>query len=292
MRARFVGLVLIAMVAAMPVVAADARTDNRSKPVIVLHGLDLRMPPAPCGWMNPTAPKLRSFGHYGAAIVGYYASPNCDAVVNADGSHTSHYPTGHSGGGHTSQTDIRHLGYHLAWFIWNRYSSRGVPVDILAHSMGGLVARYALAATAQHVAGFPSYLLVEDAVTLGTPHRGFAAAGCSPSVLECSQMLPTSSLMTWLAVNAGNPQGSGGTDWTTIGSKSDSLVPATSATGMSAAHSALYSYPRMSHDGLISDTSDANDAVVDYRNGAVSATAVLAPRIMRWDDRSLFYGGW
>jgi hypothetical protein len=292
MRARLGAVLLVMVAAALPVAPAHARTDNRSKPVIVLHGLDLRVPSAACEWMNGTAPTLRRLGHAGAAIVGYYTTTKCNDTVMGYGSHGTHYPSGHSGTGHTAQADIRHLGYHLAWYIWTRYSASGIPVDIVAHSMGGLVARYALAGTAMHLTGFPPYLLLEDAVTLGTPHRGFVNAGCPTSVLECSQMRPNSTLLAWLAAYAPDPQGRDGSDWTTIASSADEVVPPTSATGMSAPHAAVYTWPRMTHDDLIADRSDASDAVVDYRNGTVNRTAVLAPHIMHWEDRSLVYGGW
>jgi len=52
--------------------------------------------------------------------VGYYVEDvNCDASIDDAGSHSLHYASGHQGDGHTTGTNIRHLGYHLAWWIYD-----------------------------------------------------------------------------------------------------------------------------------------------------------------------------
>jgi hypothetical protein len=49
-------------------------------------------------------------------------------------------------------------------------------------------------------------------------------------------MEPGSSLIAWLKSSAKNPQGTGGTDWTNIGSHGDLIVQEDTATGMSVPH--------------------------------------------------------
>ncbi len=91
--------------------------------------------------------------------------------MNCTGSHT--YWFGHSGTTHSNNTSIRHLAWHLANYIATNFTARDLVVDVVAHSMGGLMIRYALAK--QGVDSFPR-LKVEDVVTLGSPHNGASFA--------------------------------------------------------------------------------------------------------------------
>ena len=190
----------------------------------------------------------------------YWADRNCGTgsdAIYSHGSHGSHHATsaGHVGAGHTNNADIRHLGYHTAWYIYDRYSSRGIPVNVIAHSMGGLLLRWALYGTwmrARGVSGwgdFPPFLIVRNAVTYGAPHRGSKfkgwqqrAGGAGCNKVQCGQMAKNSDFSGTLRndTNTHNPQGRGGTDWTIIGSERDRIVPASSGTGMRAAHKVTY----------------------------------------------------
>ncbi|HEX7168280.1 MAG TPA: hypothetical protein VF230_14975, partial [Acidimicrobiales bacterium] len=166
-------------------------------------------------------------------------------------------------------------------------------VDIVAHSMGGLIARYALAQVARRHADFPPYLYVEDAVTLGTPHSGTGwASWCWTT--QCEQMRPGSSFVNWLGTNAPNPQGSGGTDWTAVGSYNDEIVSESSAVAMSASHKVLYlPSADVVHSDYYIDTTDARTADVNYNDYGGSWYAWYdAPWAVRWSDFSLLYGSW
>jgi hypothetical protein len=159
--------------------------------------------------------KFQALGWTGSLhSVAYYAGDtNCNIRI-ASGS---------------NNTSIKEYGRLLAWEIYNRYSRNGRSVDIVAHSMGGLVARAAITGTARQLSGWPPYIYVEDAVTIGTPHngtRGYAGV-CSALYTACAEMLPGSSFLDWLADNA---QAAGGTDWTMIGTEDDDIVPVASAT--------------------------------------------------------------
>jgi triacylglycerol esterase/lipase EstA (alpha/beta hydrolase family) len=129
-----------------------------------------------------------------------------------------------------NQTSIREYGRQLAWEIHDSYSWNGRSVDIVAHSMGGLVARAAISGTAKERGknGWPKYIYVEDVVTIGTPHNGTRgwASVCFLSTV-CKEMLPGSAFLKSLAHNA---QATGGTDWTMIGTEDDDIVPVASAT--------------------------------------------------------------
>ena len=58
-------------------------------------------------------------------------------------------------GAATTDRPIQDIARDLAIYIDANYTSRGRPVDIIAHSMGGLVARVALLGSAQGWDGSP-----------------------------------------------------------------------------------------------------------------------------------------
>lgn len=279
---------------------AEARTDNRSKPIIFVHGLDaFGTAGTDCNMWNNMQSRLVSWGQTGTMVkLKYYTGDtNCTETLDTHGSHSKHYASdAHDGAGtsHTADASIRHLGYHLAWYIYDRFSSRGVTVDLVGHSMGGLIIRYALAQTQLHNVDFPPYLYVEDVVTLATPHQGSNWSAWCFLALECNEIFPTSSFMSWIATNAQNPQASGGTDWTAIASYDDTYVSEGSGTGMDANHKVRYlGSMNLDHSDYYNDTSDTRDADVEYwdRPGPWYSW-YDAPHAVRWTDYALTYGTW
>ncbi len=235
--AALVALLVVGMLPGL----AEARTNNRTKPVLFIHGLDaFGDPGADCAsYWNDMERKFRDWGHTGPLIeLSFYRyDTNCDHTINHHGSHSRHYASGHySTGGHGANTDIRHLAYHLGWYIYSHFTSEGRTVDVVAHSMGGLIIRYALAQVQRGHVAFPPRLLVEDAVTMGTPHRGARALVYLCPYTQCDQMEPGSGFIGWLADHAPEPDGAGGTDWSAFGSHADNLVDEDSAVGMAACH--------------------------------------------------------
>lgn len=119
------------VLAAFGAAAAEARTDNRSKPIVFVHGLDaFGEAGVNCaGTWGTMANRLAQFGHTGTkATVAYYGGDtNCTHNLGLHGSHSKHYPRtdahNSTGGRHDMDADIRHLGYHLAWLIYSRGSS-------------------------------------------------------------------------------------------------------------------------------------------------------------------------
>jgi hypothetical protein len=303
MRKRVVLVVSIAAALILGSVSpADARTNTRSKPIIFVHGLDAFFSSgSDCNSWNTMTSRLQTWGWTGTMMkLKYYAfDSNCSHALDHHGSHATHY-------GGTSEHDvddpsshgfdsrIEHIAYHLAWFIYDHYSKNGIVVDAVGHSMGGLILRYAIAQSARNHSSFPPYLYVEDVATLGTPHTGTDwAHGCWWAD-QCGQMTPGSSFMNWLASYAPNPQESGGTDWTTVGSNNDDFVSSGSATGMDATHRVKYlSNMNVEHGDYLVDTSDSRTADVNYwdRPGPWYAWND-APYSVRWTDFALYYGTW
>lgn len=293
---------LVAVVAGITVmavpVAAQSRTDDRDKPVIFLHGLN---PIGGLGWPCPLAwqPMEDAMIGWGwnrdsMVDVKYYANDSdCTASIDGHGSHSAH--NGNAGNhdffnpsSHTADTPIEHLGYHLAWFIYDNYTSNGQAVDLVGHSLGGLIVRSMLTDEERQDPDFPPELLVEDAVTLETPHGGVWLTALCGFTRQCRQMIPGSRFMRSLAQN---PQGSGGTDWTAVGSYLDPLVPASTAVNMWARHRLKYSSPIYEHVLPLWDQSDSRDAHIDRsENGGGWTRVTNAPHSIRETDLALTFG--
>jgi pimeloyl-ACP methyl ester carboxylesterase len=303
-------MLAVVIVGAMPAVAA-ARTDNRSKPVVFVHGLDaVGDPGVSCtSTWDDMRSAFRTYGYTGALdAVGYYEYDSaCDHSINSSGgSPGSWYPSGHyADGGHGANTNIEHLGYHLAWYVYDRYSSKGTTVDLVGHSMGGLIIRYAVAGVQRGLSGFPPKLLVEDAVTIASPHGGARAGVWLCPYTECDQMHAGSSLLKWMESNAWNPQAYGGTDWSSMGSDQDNYVAADRAVGENTSHSGTLYFgschkvwyrdgTNLEHSDFLHRTGDAADYSV-YRvsptqcGGSMVADSTYH-RPVRQTDYALVYG--
>jgi len=203
------------------------RQDGRSEPVYFVPGHTSAIGHNCSGeyWRDAMA-ALRGWGWTGDFhTIGFYANDvNCSDQV----------------GRHDRGTGIEVLGREVAWDIYNGYSMYGVSVDAIGHSMGGLILRAAIHGTQARWAGYPPFLLVEDAVTLGTPHLGtpwaLNVAFCG-TVVQCVQMREGSDFLNSLGQN---PQSRQGTDWTAIGSEDDLVVQIDSATGIAVGHRTKY----------------------------------------------------
>jgi hypothetical protein len=342
-RAHVSGVALVLLTAAllMGSRAAFAFSPSRSFDVVLLHGYA----PTGCPGTNvasdwqPLAADLGEDGWTGVTHeIGYYA---CDAGVPAadwiDAHHrpgasphgeyfaecraNPEFPDCQAGGwqsheasaaegttSHNRNTDIRHLAYHLAWYLWDNFSSRGVNVQVAAYSMGGLLARWALYATQDHAVGtdpatgqyvFPPRLLVHNVVTLGTPHNGSFLAflrGVAPSV-QADELTPGSTFLGQLNVN-GAPRAAEGTDWTVIGAEDtgvsgDGVVASRSATSMCCTdvHRVVYYRPIIIHIGpstYADQTGEDQNATICYANPSPLVRAANVPNVGSMVDRALF----
>ena len=157
-------------------------------------------------------------------------------------------------GSGSPNTPIEAIGRELATDVYQTYSSKGIPVALVGHSMGGLVVRSAVAQAGS--TGGPPFLLVPRAVTIDSPHGGTdALRGCP--LTQCDEMHFGSTFLQQLEQD---PQGRGGTVWTLFGSDGDHLVTPASAMGMQAAYRFLYERPSYGHGPIHHDASNATDA--------------------------------
>ncbi len=270
----------------------------RTTPVLFVHGLSFGLGRAgkDCNDWDTMTERYRSYGHDGPLVtIKYYDSDrNCSHAIShhpdiAD-RHLRWYASGHKDGHHTNDTDIRHLAYHLAWYINDHWGSQ-TNVEVVAHSMGGLIMRYALSQTGKP--GWPALLMVTHVTTLGTPHRGSGDANyCQFGSYQCKQMKPTSEFMHWMKLNVQNPQGYPSTDWTLIASDDDERVADWSGTGMVAEHYAVYT-DGVRHGMYYQDVGAQDRSVFWYdRSRGNWFQWNSAPRGVLWSSRAVSTSGW
>lgn len=281
------------------------RTDDRSKPVLLVHGRDNY----DMGGYTNLVNYYKSVGFTTVKRVGYYGG-ECNVELRAEshGSHSSWYggsgehssKTGCIGGAtqvHDLDTDIMHMSYHLAWLIYDTYGAGGVTIDALGHSMGGLMIRYAIIHSGTGGV-WPPKLRVEDAVTFGTPHGGLGTTWCHLSTwADVRQMCSDNTFISDMQVGAQrNPQGNGGTDWTAIGSDCDSWVAWNLATQGDFAHKVVFTSPVTcyAHSDYYGDVSTTSDGHADYMDAPATTWTHwdTAPHSGRWSNYALVYGTW
>jgi hypothetical protein len=194
---------------------APARTNNLTKPVYFIHGYDSSMP--------------TTISSYWGGMIGDFKTDGSPATLAAGNVVYYCYYSKLTGctakfAGETS-TPLYEVGRRLAWDIFDRHSKFGRSVDLIGHSMGGLVAKAAVTGVRLKDPAFPPYLYVEDGVTISTPNAGLtggAAAVCMfVETTQCSDMRSVNWFMSWV-IDA--PASTIHTDWTFIGSDDDPVI--------------------------------------------------------------------
>ena len=238
---RVLAALVVAVAATAAVVVAQspawasgpARGNGKSEPVYFIHGIDWNHATAgnakvdcKSAWSSAQT-ALRNGGWTGKFITwGYYKKDvNCTRKVNGN-----------------LDSRIQELGRRLAWDIYNNYSRHGKSVDVVAHSMGGLVVRAAITGVKKYHqnADWPNYIYIEDVATFSTPFSGTNwATTCTLARgwKQCSDMRPGSGFLSWAGQN---PQSNQGTDWTLMGASDDDVVTSGAAISMKAKHKAVY----------------------------------------------------
>lgn len=271
---------------------SDPSVQPEPPPVIFVHGIDwqgasggdsnwckMRRALKNWGWTGP----LVTVAYYeGDRLVGCQdgSAPDGfdirmdDYPTSDEGRHGLHFGGDEEHGGehedrHDNDTDIRHLGYHWAWYVYETYTSEDIRIKAVGHSMGGLIIRYALSQMGKNP-DFPEALLVDEVVTLGTPHGGtnwLRNLVCS-GVDQCGQMGRKDPFIHSLKETANNPQATEGTEWTIIGSYRDPAInPDESAVNddMDAAHRVMYDEAmKIDHSDYYLERMSTLDSKVNY----------------------------
>lgn len=196
-------------------------TDN---PVYFVHGYansdgeDCRQ-----YWRNAVDEFSDNDGNRPLRTVGFYVNDShCDVTVGS--------------GRATVRTTINRLAADLAHHVYQHNTRQGQEVDLVGHSMGGIVSRVAVLGSARGWPGFPDEPLhVGNVVTLDSPHGG---AFCDDAQQKCPnnpqwrETEPGSPLMTVLHApeNRLDQEWARGTTWTFVGSDQDRTVSGDSGT--------------------------------------------------------------
>lgn len=156
-------------------------------------------------------------------------------------------------------TSWKTLSQAFSKFVHETYTSNGIIVDVVGHSMGGLIVRGAVYGSSTGQAGFAPPIAVEDGITLAAPHNG--AAWYSSFCLwgQCAGLKPGSSELNWVNADK-NPQSPIGTEWTTFGSTNDDTVPAASSAFMDLPPEREVTYSNLEHS--------------DYQNNATAQARI------------------
>lgn len=192
--------------------------EARDRPIVLVHGWNAFGGGADCDSVfGSLEASLRDQGFTGDIVtVAFYDSDrNCDVDLADFGSITN-------------STSWRDLSKAFSRFVYDTYTSEGVVIDALGHSMGGLIIRGAVLGTSRGEAGFSAPVRIEDAVTLAAPHDGAAWYSSLCFWGQCAGLKPGNADLRWLQ-EVGDPQSENGTEWTVVGSSSDGVVPLDSA---------------------------------------------------------------
>lgn len=105
--------------------------------------------------------------------------------------------------------------------------------------------------------------------------------------------------MTWLSTNARNPQGAGGTDWTTMGADDDDYISPSSSNAMNAAHKVNYpndwgdtENTAYEHGEYYKDDRTVEEGDADWNDGGGWYSWSNAPHSIRWIYCSTRFAGW
>ncbi|MBF6591410.1 MAG: hypothetical protein IVW57_12910 [Ktedonobacterales bacterium] len=263
--------------------ASGAYVSSTTWPIVFVHGFNSNSS-VDCGstW-NTASSYLQGYHTFGSQTlhwtgpmlkVGFYTNDtNCGYNIKSKAYRCTSYYASNVG---TNNESIRHLACELAWYIYDTYSVYGQNVQVVAHSMGGLIIRWAIHGVQARLSAFPPLIYVQDVVTLSTPHGGvplgstiFTCGGCT----EGNEMQSTNAFMNDTYNYAQDPQGNGwGTDWTMLGGVAFynlgcDVVSSSEATYMKYGHKSYFTSPCYSHGGYPTDTSDSADARIYWCDG-------------------------
>lgn len=254
-------------------------TASQGNPVILVHGYNNRA--GNCQGINMSTywKKVKAELTNRAGIpagdvvpVSYYRCDNQGIDITGYGPGKSYPFTKTTGtvkprAGHTSNSSISLVAKDLAWFIHNEYTLKGRSVNIVGHSMGGLITREALRRVQAGDPSFPPAIEVAKVLTMSTPHNGWGEQ-CKQNT-QCSEMSDGSAFLTQLQTNSA-PQGSRGTNWwamATAGVGTDAkyltatcdVIPTDSAVAVDGTD-LVYTKPCYKHNAYLTDDSQKLDA--------------------------------
>lgn len=145
--------------------------------------------------------------------------PNFEAANMRTSAHAykcDNYFDGYDG---TNDEDDLHLACLLAWYIWDNYTVNTWTVNVVAHSLGGVLVKEALfqIEITKDTTHFPPYLYLDHVVTLDSPLAGIPLGGlisCGGCFEVAEMQWPVGEIYGDLTNSNGKGvQGLGGTTW-------------------------------------------------------------------------------
>jgi hypothetical protein len=245
---------VLTMLTVAPAGAAGkpSRSNGHNNRVIFVHGHS-PFGKHDCTKVFSTARKhFTNNGWKGNLLTFGYYSKNKNCSYNAGGSR---------------ETPIKDVAKKFANYVSKNYTKKNKKVDVVAHSMGGLVVRAALHYTHKRAPGFPAKLYIEDVVTLGTPHAGItkSRATLCGKARQCTDMKPGSGFLKGLPskMPSTTRNGNMSTDWTTVSSYDDGTVTETSGIAGTANHEVQYN-AGINHGELITTSTGSHNGRIKY----------------------------
>ncbi len=181
----------------------------------------------------------------------------------------------------TNETSIGALGHRLAWWIYNNYTSKGLTVSLVGHSMGGLVARTAVGGASKRLSGFPPPLLVKGMVLLATPNNGASSSylgGFTGCTTQCAQMNSGSTFLN--SLNNSWDNGNSGVSYrlNLIGSNDVAVGDVRSGAYGGTGTSLYFISPAYSHGSILTDQGTTSDASIGYWEDRTQAYTLNPPK--------------
>ena len=284
--------VVVAMIAALflltPIMdgSAAAATAAFHTPVVIVHGYGscqnvstaMEGPFAEQYYTGTAATDLHEIAYYGCDINGEsiqgYGPLNSPACVSTDPLVQVLCPASlRSPDNDYQNTDLRRFSYELAWYLYGNYGA-SKPVDLVGHSMGGLIITYALQQIAAHDPLYPPALSVQTVVTFSTP---FAGVNLGTNTLQLRQMQasgPDSVIPGIMATGAKQMYAGKYTLWAAEGSSAgcDALPASTTLALPRETFTLDYTTPCYTHVGYLWDAFQPVNAVAKL-NGTTTTTA-------------------
>ena len=272
----------------------NALTDGAHTPVILVHGYNNR--PGNCQgidlatyWGKAVTELTTRAGIPAVDVVpvSYYRCDNHGIDITGYGPGVSYPFTKTSGtvkprAGHTNNSSITRVAQDLAWFIHNEYTQKGRAVNVVGHSMGGLITREALRRVQAGDPAFPPTLDIQKVLTMSTPHNGWGVT-CKSNT-QCIEMTDGSAFLAEIQSNPA-PQGASGTAWwamATAGAGTGNgyltstcdAIPTNSAIAINGTH-LVYTKPCYRHNGYLTDNSQKFDAEGSEELGGRHSLAMM-----------------
>ena len=126
--------------------------------------------------------QLRAEGFTGSMVrVGFYSGDvNCDVNLRLYGLFSD-------------SSSWKAISKAFSTYVYHAFTSRGIAVDVVGYSMGGLISRGAVYGAQKGESGFAAPIDVEDSVTLGPRTReppGTRTCACGVSAPRSSPVRP------------------------------------------------------------------------------------------------------